>query len=55
MYPKIEAEPLKTHSQAEPGNERFSKLSRLMFVAETNSKCFKDYISSLKKPETVNR
>ena len=33
MYPKIEAEPLKTHSQAEPGNERFSKLSRLMSMA----------------------
>ena len=35
MYPKIEAEPLKTHSQAEPGNERFSKLSRLMSMAES--------------------
>ena len=27
-YPTTEAEPLKTHSQAEPGNERFSILSR---------------------------
>ena len=34
MVPKTEAEPLRTHSQAEPGNERFSKLSRLMSMAE---------------------
>ena len=37
MYPKIEAEPLRTHSQAEPGNERFSKLSRLMSMAEIST------------------
>ena len=34
MYPKAEAEPLRTHSQAEPGNERFSTLSRLMSMAK---------------------
>ena len=33
MCPTTEAEPLKTHSQAEPGNERFSILSRFMSMA----------------------
>ena len=45
MYPTTEAEPLRTHSQAEPGNERFSTLSRLMSMAELLELIRKDFIA----------
>ena len=45
ICPTTEAEPLRTHSQAEPGNERFSTLSRLMSMAELLEVIRKDFIA----------